>query len=36
MNHNSYEYIIIGGGLSGCILGFLLKKANKNVLILEK
>lgn len=30
-----YETIIIGGGISGCILGYLLKK-QKKVLIIEK
>ncbi len=31
-----YDTIIIGGGLSGCVLGYLLKKKNRNVLIIEK
>ncbi len=31
-----YETIIIGGGLAGCTLGYLLQKTNKNVLIIEK
>ena len=26
-----YETIIIGGGISGCILGYLLKKQKKSV-----
>lgn len=31
-----YDTIIIGGGLSGCVLGYLLKKQRKNVLIIER
>lgn len=31
-----YDTIIIGGGISGCVLGYLLKKQNKEVLIIEK
>lgn len=33
---NKYDYLIIGGGLSGSLLGYLLKKQNKNVLIIER
>lgn len=31
-----YDVIIVGAGLSGCILGFLFRKQNKKVLIIEK
>lgn len=31
-----YDVIIIGAGLSGCVLGYLLRKQNKKVLIIEK
>lgn len=31
-----YDTIIIGGGLAGCVLGYLLKQQDKNVLIIEK
>ena len=31
-----YNTIIIGGGLSGCVLGYLLKKQQKDVLIVER
>ena len=30
-----YDFIIIGAGLSGCVLGYLLRKQNKKVLIVE-
>lgn len=30
-----YDYLIVGGGLAGCTLGYLLKKAGKDVIILE-
>jgi monoamine oxidase len=32
---NNYDYIIIGAGMAGLYMGYLLKKANKNILILE-
>ena len=34
-NALSCEYLIVGGGLAGCALGFLLRKAGADVLILE-
>ena len=34
-NDKYYDMIIIGAGLSGCVLGYLLKKQNKKVLIVE-
>ena len=35
-NALSCEYLIVGGGLAGCALGFLLRKAGADVLILER
>ena len=32
---NNYDYIIIGAGMAGLYMGYLLKKANKNILILD-
>jgi len=33
---NKYDVVIIGAGLSGCTLGYLLRKQNKKILIIEK
>jgi menaquinone-9 beta-reductase len=33
---NKYDVIIVGAGLAGCYLGYLLKKYNYNVVIIEK
>ena len=30
------EYLIVGGGLAGCSLGYLLRKSGADVLILER
>lgn len=31
-----YDYLIVGGGLAGSMLGYLLKKNGYDVVILEK
>ncbi len=36
MNSKSFDCIIIGGGLSGLTAALLLRRAGKNVLLLEK